>query len=337
MARRVLVAVVAGICAAWWVWYRYSPAYVATHDVMVSDFDHLWFGARALWRGKNPYELIGPGRAFDWPWTLRYPLPALLVVTPLTPFPLGVARATFAGISAAVLAFAITRDGESFRLPLLLSLPFAFALIRGQWSPLLLAGFYWAPASLVNAAKPSLGAACFAARPRRATFILGCTLVVLSFWLQPAWVSDWTRALRGGTSLTPVFDIVGGPLALIALLRWRRPEGRLIAFTALVPQTFIYYEVLYVFAAASTRLEVITLALASHASYLIGLTRPLPPDLVGVMQKEGPLIIVCLYLPALLMLLRRPNEGPVSAWMERFARRLPEWLRGCPSAGMVER
>ena len=31
------------------------------------DFDQVWFAARSLLAGRNPYHEIGPGLAFDWP------------------------------------------------------------------------------------------------------------------------------------------------------------------------------------------------------------------------------------------------------------------------------
>ena len=34
------------------------------------------------------------------------------------------------------------------------------------------------------------------------------------------------------------------------------------------------------------------------------------------------------YLPALVMVLRRRNEGPAPEWLDRLAVRLPHWLRG---------
>ena len=45
-----------------------------------SDFDQVWAGARALWEGKDPYAVVGPGREFGWNWPLYYPLPALVAL-----------------------------------------------------------------------------------------------------------------------------------------------------------------------------------------------------------------------------------------------------------------
>src|SRR5688500_1352229 len=100
-----------------------------------SDFDQVWAGARALWDGRDPYALVGPGLEFAWKWPLYYPLPALVAVAPLGFLPVIAARAIFAGVSAALLAWAVTRDGWS-RLPIFLSVSFMVTMELGQWSAL---------------------------------------------------------------------------------------------------------------------------------------------------------------------------------------------------------
>jgi len=39
-------------------------------------------------------------------------------------------------------------------------------------------------------------------------------------------------------------------------------------------------------------------------------------------------VLLGCYAPALYIVLRRPNEGPVPPWLERRVTRLPAWLRG---------
>src|SRR5687768_5911229 len=71
----------------------------------VSDFDQVWAGARALWQQKDPYLVVGPGREFPWRWPLYYPLPALIAVAPVGLLPIVAARALFAALGAALLAW----------------------------------------------------------------------------------------------------------------------------------------------------------------------------------------------------------------------------------------
>jgi len=81
----------------------------AEHALPTSDFDQCWVAARALLHGHNPYDMIGPGRAFAWRFPFFYPLPAALIAMPFAWFEVSVTRALFISISAALLAFAITR------------------------------------------------------------------------------------------------------------------------------------------------------------------------------------------------------------------------------------
>jgi len=91
------IAVVCGTLA--FAAFRRTPDHVA-------DFDQLWHASRALFDGRDPYSAVGPGRAFDFPWPLYYPVPALLIVAPLVVLPLLFARVALVCIGAWLLAYA---------------------------------------------------------------------------------------------------------------------------------------------------------------------------------------------------------------------------------------
>src|ERR1051326_8311899 len=102
---RIAWAIVAGILAA---------AYVVLYERInrqfgpgASDFDQLWFAARALWRGADTYALIGPGKPYDWPWPLVYPLSTVVAVLPFSALPLLFARVLFVSLSAGTLAYGL--------------------------------------------------------------------------------------------------------------------------------------------------------------------------------------------------------------------------------------
>src|SRR5687768_3199107 len=112
-----------------------AAAYVLVRGVSdpeVSDFDQIWHAARALMQGANPYEYVGPTGTFRWDY-LYYPLPAVLVVSPLAFLPLLAARALFAALTAGLLAAAVVRD-MPVRLLIFLSAPTMIAVGRGQWA-----------------------------------------------------------------------------------------------------------------------------------------------------------------------------------------------------------
>src|SRR5678815_3979796 len=51
------------------------------------DFGPVWFAARSILQGVDPYPLVGPGLAYDWSSPLVYPITAAFVAIPFTPFP----------------------------------------------------------------------------------------------------------------------------------------------------------------------------------------------------------------------------------------------------------
>jgi hypothetical protein len=187
------------------------------------------------------------------------------------------------------------------------------------------------------AAKPTIGAAAFAARPTWWAVIGTLVLSGVAFAMQPNWIVEWRRILA-----IPWGDpgaLVGYPLPigrpwgfLIALcvLRWRRPEARFVLALACVPQTPLLYETTPLFLVPRTWKQAAVLVVlgyavavwvgyASHGATLDARERYL---------ITGRGIVIGMYLPCVWMLLRRPNEGTIPAWLERRITRLPPWLRG---------
>jgi hypothetical protein len=86
----------------------------------------------------------------------------------------------------------------------------------------------------------------------------------------------------------------------------------------LVPQTFR---------------QSLTLGLLSHAAFLLARRELISQTDVGTMFHDtAPLALWLMYVPALVLVLTRPNVGAVGTWLERFAPRLPRWMRGAPGA-----
>jgi len=305
---RCLLALALGSLAAAEVWVKTG------HPGGASDFDQVWYGATVLREGGNPYRAIGPAARIYWGWPLYYPLPAMLAVTPLAVVPVHVARSLFAGASVAVLVQAITRDGL-VRLLLLASVPFLHAVQVAQWSPLLTAMYLLPALGWLVVVKPNIGVAMLAASPSPTAIGVavagGALLLGLSFFIMPGWALDWLDAVRRAPHVTAPVTRAGGPLILLALLRWRRPEARLLAALACVPQTPAFYEALPVLLVAGGLGELVVLVLLSDASYLVSLV--LAPDSTSVAESAllyGRLINVFYYLPALVVVLRRRNEAP---------------------------
>lgn len=286
------------------------------HPGRPSDFDQVWFAARTMWQGRDPYEAIGPGRAFEWTWRYLYPMTASVIALPLAWMPVEIARVLFISGSCALFAWAITRDGLA-RWPALLSTSFLVSAQAAQWSPLLTAALSIPALGWTLCAKPPwllAYLAGFATRKNLRVVVLGCLVVgLLSLALQPAWIPAWIRVVRtsniqGVPLLSPL-----GPLVLLALRRWRSPDARLLVALALMPQTMTSYSMLPLFLLTRTRVEAMVLALGSVAAGYID--RLLYEDYLHLAAAGWvtTAYVACMFLPALAMVWRRPIESPNAA------------------------
>jgi hypothetical protein len=279
------------------------------------DVDQVLFALRAALTGSNPYELIGPGRAFDWPWAFYYPMTAAVVLAPLVVFPMTVARVLFVSLSSALLAFAVTRDGYQ-RLPLFLSGSWLLAVVAAQWSPLLTAAACLPALAWVYAAKPNIGIALlgsFGTR-RSALVALGGGLVLLaaSLVLVPDWIPGWLEAVRASTVTAIPILTPAGPMLLLALFRWRRPDARLVLLLGCVPMTITGYELLPLFLVPATLRQSMVLAIGSSLAVLNNSISWVDDRTISwLIATSGHVVLV--FWPALFMVLARPNTGAVAA------------------------
>lgn len=332
--QRIAVAIALGLVAAALAWVTIRRPHYWPDLVLP------WTGARLLLGRQNPYTALPGGLPEPFTAPLFYPLPALLTILPVAWLPLPLAGAAFAGLSIALLAFALARGGW-WRLWMLASPSAVFAVSLGQWAPLVTLGALLAAATydpshasragrtsaggrLVSGVisgwcytlKPNLGAAAWLARPtwRAAAGVL--VALAVSAAVLPGWLGAW-RANLGGLDkghTAPMLTLLGAP-ALLALLRWRRPEARLVATLACMPQLLMWADQLPLLVLVPrTRNEAIILNLCACLGFLVWLAGLHPGDLY--VPKAAPYVLATTYLPCLVMVLRRPNEGGVPAWLD---------------------
>lgn len=307
--RLALATVFAVLAAAYVLWFD-----VSTHQVGAggSDFDQLWYAARALWEGRNPYAVIGPGREFQWSWPLVYPLPTVVATLPFAALPLLVARVLFATLSVGVLAYAVSRRGYAV-LPVMGSAAVMDAARAAQMSPLLTAGLVLGGAAVAFVLKPHTGLLLLVASPRRSAMAVavasGVVLAAFAFVMQPLWLTDWRSALGSASHMRAPVMSFGGPLLLLAALRWRRLDARVLLASALVPHTPMVYDVVPLALIARTFRESLLYALLTHAALFAqdAWVTGAPPDVGPTMAAR--ILNVCVYLPALAAILARPNES----------------------------
>ena len=298
------VVLLAGIVCGLICWLAYTIPPAST-----SDFTPVWVGARALLDGLDPYAVV-PTTGTRYP--LYYPLPAVLLGVPLAVLTFSAAQVVWAALGGAVFALAALRWGRGLG-PALLSACFLNAIIQGQWSPLLTAGAVLPWVSSLWVAKPTVGAALFAAYPGRRALTGGVLLLALSLIVEPAWPSRWLESLRETNHVAPLLR-PGGFLLLLALLRWRRPEGRLLGALAFIPHTIGLYEALPLFLVARNRMQGYLLAVLSYVAAFgqaIMVPRVVGTSWEAMSEARWPFVFVCLYLPALLLVLldRTPAQG----------------------------
>ena len=288
-----------------------------------SDFTSVWYGARFLLEGQNPYELIGPGRLVPTPSPPFYPAPAFVAAIPLTLFSAHWAGTVFVLLSSALLAWGSTADGWH-RLPLFPSIAFLTSVQLGQWSVIFTAAAFIPALAFISIAKPQASLPVVVGNRSSTAFWWsvggGAFLLAASLWLMPQWPGEWWSLFERTDHFAPPIARFGGIAICLVLLRWRRAEAWLVFVAACVPQTWYPYNSLILLIVAATYREACVLSLVSSFGWVIaalagdGNTRS--PESREIM---GAILVAACYLPATIVVLRRPDEGSWPFWMR--------WLR----------
>jgi hypothetical protein len=305
---------------------------------VVTDIDQVWFAARALLQGRDPYVLIGPGREFQWPWDFYYPLPAAVMFAPLAPFPVAAARLLMSCVSSGILAYFLARNDVRWMV-VFLSRVYLLNMWFSQWGILLACGLFVPALAAFFPGKPQMGVAMAAAyqswRALRVALIAALVPTVISFALQPSWLATWLAILPNGAHLKPVISFPGGLVLLLSLLRWRRWEGRLLAVLAVVPQTVTVAGAAALLLTAKSFRALLVFSMLTYLPYFAINFVPLIRDqaleagvFLTATNAVGVTTMLGAYFPALWIVMRLRNEGPAPAWVERLIARWPAWLRG---------
>jgi len=307
--------VVAALTALYVTWSaRRDPSFV-------SDFDQIWVASRALLAGENPYRAVtaGFGGHGPLPFPLFYPLPAVVAGIPFALTSLVAARATFAAASLGLFTFLVMRRGM-WALAGLLSAPAFLTVSLVQWSGWMACAAMVPWLGWAFACKPNAGLPVLTGYSSIRSVVIGLTagaaLVVLAFVLRPGWVGDWLTAIRGQPHFRPYVLRPGGFLLLLALLRWRRPEARWLATLACIPGTPGPQEALVFFTWPMSPRQLLVLGLLSHAAMWVAFPARQSGNFYSYAEVAAIANIAFLYIPMLVVILRRPNEGAVPRSIE---------------------
>ena len=272
-----------------------------------SDFDPLYNAAAHLIRGENPYLL-------ETHW-FPYPLPALLLAVPFTAIALDLARPIFDILVGWAFVFALWRYRGRYALLALVSGTYLYAMAIGQTTPLMVAASLVPALGFLLAVRPNTSAALWISRPSWIAVLGASVFLAFSLVVLPSWPRDWYMALPlDNAELLPPVLRPFGFLLLLAALRWRSPEGRLILAMAVIPQSIVPHELV--------SLALIPANLVEMGIYVAG-------SWIAVMVAAGPLhlgqgaaawtvtswpaMLGAVYLPMLYLVLR-PALQP---WLRR--------------------
>ena len=329
--RRITVGVAGAVTAISVAWlFAHVASQLRPAEFVAADFTQLWRAGEALLAGRNPYEVVTSSeRAYPFRDALGYPMPAVLIALPfvlLSP----IDAAWFwcvLGVATFIVACLYRRREW---LGMLLSPCLLTAVVLVQWSPLLVAGILLPPLAVLYAAKPTIGLALLAGWPSRWAVLGGLALGLVALLLVPTWPADWLAA----ASSTSQFYVApatiwqgGGPLLLLAWLRWRQPEARLLGVLALVPHNLVLYDQFVLVATCRRWWEVALLVAGSWLAFVWG-GEARTASMDAFTQHAAlrvPVLIGC-YLPALVIVLLRRNEGapPRQVAKHLDSRELPE-------------
>ena len=270
-----------------------------------SDFGAVWFGARSLVHGVNPYPLVGPGLQFDWAFRLNYPATAFVAAIPFSILSEDSAANLFIFLSTFLLAYGIHghRPHLVWMLP---SAAFVVAARAAQWSPLLAACYIIPSFGVILAAKPSTGLAVAVSgwAPFKYAVSGAVVLGLLSLLLCPSWPAQWFSVIGHSWEFSPPVTRPAGFLMVLAALKWRTPEGRFLLALSLVPQTSSWYEGLLPMLVAKTKPEAQILSMTSSVGYLLLIPLAISTGNVSSAVVGSMMVAFC-YLPALIVVLRR--------------------------------
>ena len=299
-----------------------------THVSLESDFTKI-HQAALVWRnGGDPYAITSGSFPFMYPFT------AVLFGLPFTFLPLP--DVWFVAFGVGLFVWGITSDRRWRFVWLSFLTPALITTVRmSQWSALLMGAALTPAWGFLLACKPTIGAALWMAFPSKRAFIGGLLLVALSMALLPDWPIRFVNAVSGVSHLQAPVTFWGGPLLLLAGLRWRWSEARLLLALACVPQTHFYYDALPLFLIPRSFEQALTLTMASAVvplalPWATGSMDGWSPAAVYLAERQatGQLTVYLLYLPCLAMVLSRhrhpakssemapplPSEAPSRPW-----------------------
>jgi hypothetical protein len=282
---RILIATIIGVFSGLFCWFLMVHFHQGA-----ADFTWTLRAARYVLARKNPY---------DTPLE-QYPLTAAFFGMPFLWLSPEAAAGVFYGLSSALLAFALTRDGYH-RLLVFLAYPYWAGFLTAQWAPLIMASAFLPLLMPVVLVKPQVGLPVALTHLSWRGVAACAVLLLASFVVMPGWPLLWRGQLGNYQHFFPIL-VLPGPLLALALLRYRQRESWLLFLSACMPQRW-FFDALILWLIPRTRRGILWTSLLSWGA---GAWRwyHIPHSFTEV----GRWTIVFIYLPMLVVLLLQPKE-----------------------------
>lgn len=289
---------------------RWRIAVSAAIGVISGAF--CWFVMKRLhqdaadfrWALHLVHRLLARQNPYDTPLE-QYPLTAALFAIPFVKLQPELAAGFFWGISSFALAFGLTRHGYT-RLLIFLAYPYWAGLLTVQWSPIIAASAFFPLLLPATMAKPQIGLPVFLTRLSRRGLAACAVVGLASLAIMPKWPLLWFRQTGNYEHFIPIL-VLPGVLLLLALLRYRQREARLLFLSALMPQRW-FFDSFILWLIPQSRREIIWTVFFSWGA---GIWRwyHIPTSFTQV----GRYTVIFLYLPMLAVVLLRKRQDNVSS------------------------
>jgi hypothetical protein len=251
------------------------------------DFSWALRAARYVLNGENPYNTP----------LEQYPLTAAFFAVPFLWLRPELAGALFYGISSALLAFGLTRDGCG-RLLIFLAFPYWAGLLTAQWPVIVMAAAFLPYLLPLTLAKPQVGLPV-AITHLSSEGLLACLFVVLlTLSAMPYWPILWFRQLGNYQHFVPLL-VLPGPIILLALFCYRDQSAWLLIFAAAMPQRW-FFDAFILWLIPKSRPEIL---LSSSLSWGAAIWHWY--HVAHSFTEVGRSAVIFLYLPMLVLILMR--------------------------------
>jgi hypothetical protein len=249
------------------------------------------------WSIRLAQRLLARQNPYDTPLE-QYPLTAALFGLPFVWMRPEIAGGLFYGISSALLAFGVSREGYN-RLLIFLAYPYWAGLLAVQWSALIFASAFFPLLLPATLAKPQIGLPVALTRLSRRGVVACLALFLLSLTVMPRWPWLWLAQARHYERFIPLL-VFPGPLLALAVLRYRTRDAWFLLLTAAMPQRW-FFDAFILWLIPKSRREIL---FTEALSWVAGIWRwyHIPHSFTEV----GRFTIAFIYLPMLAVILLRP-------------------------------